>query len=281
MSKTTSPNLLWRSQSTALPSSATASTPRPRLLGDRPAIAALFVTIVVWEVGGQLLNFAFWPPLSAVAVAWWQLVLQGGLLSELALSLRTLFGGYALALAAALPVGIAMGRSRFVADFFDPFININLATPSIVYIPVLFALFGVGAGTRYAIVFLYAFFIMVVNIAAGVRHTDASLAEMGRAFGATELQLLRKIVLPGALPLILTGARLGLNRAVKGMINGEMFVALVGLGARLRTFGGSFQTEKMLAVLITVVVLGIVLNGGARYLERNLTRWAETAQHPD
>lgn len=243
-----------------------------------PEIAAILVGVVGWELLGRLLRFPFFPPLSAVLGAWWEIYQTGELIAELTISLRSLAVGYGLAVVAGLSIGMLMGRYRTIESFLDPFIDINLSTPTLTYIPVLFALFGVGDITRYTIVFMYAFFIIVVNTVAGIRGVDHDLMEMARSFGASEGELFRKIMLPDALPLIMAGLRIGMTRAVKGMINGELFIALVGLGARLRTYGGQFNVEKVLALLITIIVVALITTAVVQLIDRRLTFWAETVQ---
>lgn len=243
-----------------------------------PEVASILFGIGLWELLGRLLRFPFFPPISAVALAWWQIYQTGELITELLMSLRSLAIGYGLAVVGGLMLGALMGRFRKVEYFFDPLIDINLSTPTLVYIPILFAIFGVGDETRYTIVFMYAFFIIVVNTVTGIRSVDHTLVEMGRSFGATESQLFRKIILPDALPLIMAGLRIGISRAVKGMINGELFIALVGLGARLRYYGGAFQIEKVLALLLTIIVVAVIATAIVQIIDRRITGWAETVQ---
>lgn len=238
----------------------------------------ILVGAFLWELIGRLLNFPFFPPLSAVLQAWWRIYQRGELIGELLQSLRSLGVGYSLAVLLGIPLGIAMGRFRRVKYFFDPLIDINLSTPTLCYIPVLFAFFGVGDQTRYAIVFMYAFFIIVVNTLTGIRTVDESLVQMAKSFGANQRQLFSNIMLPGASPMIMAGLRIGMSRAVKGMINGELFIALVGLGARLRYYSGQFNIEKVLAILITIVVVAVVMTSVVQFIDRRLTGWAETVQ---
>jgi len=243
-----------------------------------PETASILGGIALWELIGRLLHFPFFPPFSAVVEAWWQIYLTGELISELLQSLRSLAIGYSLAVVLGLMLGTLMGRFRKVQYFFDPLVDINLSTPTLVYIPILFALFGISDATRYIIVFMYAFFIIVVNTLTGIRNVDHSLVEMARSFGASEGQIFRRIMLPDALPLIMTGLRIGMTRAVKGMINGELFIALVGLGARLRTYSGSFNIAKVLAILLTIIVVAVVMTAIVQIIDRRLTGWAETVQ---
>jgi NitT/TauT family transport system permease protein len=239
--------------------------------------ASSVLSLGVWELVGRLSAFSFIPPFSAVVEAWLEIAANGVLLGELLASLRALAVGFGLAVVCGLGLGLLMGWSERAAYFFDPLVDINLATPNLVYLPVLFALFGAGDGTRYALVFLYAVFTLALNAKNGVRAADARLVEMGRAFGANNWQVFRLVTLPAASPLIFAGLRVGINQAVKGMVNGEMFIALVGLGARLRIYGGTFNFVRLYAVILTVVALALVLAGCVQALERRLAGWAERA----
>jgi NitT/TauT family transport system permease protein len=243
-----------------------------------PEITSIVGGILLWELIGRVLNFPFLPPFSDVFAAWLEILGTGKLIPELLNSLRSLFIGYSLAVVFGLTVGTLMGRFRKVEYFFNPFVDINLSTPTLVYIPVLFALFGVSSATVIVIVFMYSFFIIVVNTVTGIKKADPSLIEMGRSFGASDRQLFRKIMIWDALPLIMAGVRIGMSRAVKGMINGELFIALVGLGARLKTYQGAFNIEKVLAMLLTIIVVAAALTAIVQYIDRRLTGWAETVQ---
>jgi len=249
----------------------TAHQPSPRI-----SLVVLAAGLVVWEIAGRALHFNFLPPLSAVAAASWELIRSGEVLGHLAVSLSSLAAGFGLAVAVGLPLGALMGRYRAVEHLFDLYLYAFLASPNLIYIPILFALFGVGRQAQIALVFLYAFFVIVVNTISGVRASDAALEEMARSFGAKELHLLRRVVLPGALPMVMAGLRLGMGRAMKGMINGEMFIALTGLGALIRTYGGRFEADKVLGVLLVIVAVAVAAVGLVQSLERRMTRWAES-----
>ncbi|MEM7336606.1 MAG: ABC transporter permease [Chloroflexota bacterium] len=261
-----------------------AQTQKSRLTGQRldkwwPSLASIVVGVVAWELLGRTLNFPFFPPLSDIVVAWLEIYQTGELIPELLGSLRSLVIGYALAVVLGIGLGMLMGRFRLVEYFFNPFIDINVSTPTLIYVPILFAIFGVGDATRYTIVFMYAFFIIVVNTVTGIHGVDPTLVEMARSFGASEGQLFRKIMLPDALPMIMAGLRIGMSRAVKGMINGELFIALVGLGARLRFYSGAFNIEKVLAILLTIIVVASITTAMVQWLDRRVTGWAETVQN--
>jgi NitT/TauT family transport system permease protein len=239
------------------------------------AFLALLVGVAAWEVAGRALRYSFLPPFSSVVHAGLDLIANGQILAYLAASLVSLVIGYGLAVVTGVLLGLLMGRYRWVEYIFDMYIDAFLAAPKIVFVPILYALFGIGRGTQVAVVFLSAFFIIVVNTMNGIRRVDQSYVEMARAFGASERQLFRRVLLPGAMPLTMAGLRLGMGRAVKGMIKGEMFIALFGLGALLRKYGNRFDSESVFAILLVVVSVGLVCTFAVRIVERRLIAWTE------
>jgi NitT/TauT family transport system permease protein len=228
---------------------------------------------VIWELSGRLFHYAFLPPLSKVLIAGYELTTTGQILGNLLVSIVSLIAGYGLAACLGVLVGTLMGRFRKVEYFLDIYLSVFLASPSLIYAPVLFALFGVSRLTQTAIVFMSSFFVVVANTMTAIRSVDSALLEMGRSFGATKRQLFWKILLPSSLPMIMAGLRLGMARAFKGMISGEMYIALIGLGALLRLYGSRFQADRVLAILLIVVALAVFAMGLIEILDRYLNRW--------
>ena len=120
-----------------------------------------------------------------------------------------------------------------------------------------------------------AFFIMVINTRGGMRAIDPDHVDMARLFGATERQIFQKILLPGALPLTMAGLRLGIGRGIKGMVKGEMFIAVFGLGAMLRRYGSRFDAEHVFAIILVVVAVALVCSGLLRLFERRFVHWTD------
>jgi ABC-type nitrate/sulfonate/bicarbonate transport system permease component len=224
---------------------------------------------------GRLWSIPFLPPVSAVLQAAAELIASGQILRYLAASSLALLLGYVLAAVVGVGIGLLMGRYRRVEYTLDLYINALLATPKIVLVPVLFAIFGTGRGVQVAIVFLNAFFIIVINTMSAIRTVDPSYLEMARSFGATERQIFTRVLLPGSLPLTMAGLRLGMGRAVKGMINGEMFIVVFGLGGLLRTYGSRFDAENVFAILLVVVGVALACTAAVQAIERAVTRWME------
>ena len=242
----------------------------------RPQSVSLLILLGSWEILGRLLDFAFLPAFSIVLQACWQMIASGEILNSLMASLLSLAGGYGLAAFLGLLLGSLMGRYRKIEYLMDVYLNAFLASPTLIWVPILFVFFGVGRMSQVAVVFLYSFWLIVANTITGIRTVDGTLVEMARSFGANERQLFRKVILPGALPLIMAGLRIGMGRAVKGMINGEMFIALIGLGALIKTYGGQFNAAKVLGVLLVIIAVAIVTTSLVQALDQHLTRWADT-----
>jgi NitT/TauT family transport system permease protein len=138
---------------------------------------------------------------------------------------------------------------------------------------VLIALFGLRDTVVAATVFMFSFFVIVVNTMTGVRATDRSLVEMARSFGARDAALFGRIYLPAALPAVMLGLRLGAVQAVKGMVVGEMLISLVGLGERLIYYGNTFLITELYAVILTVLLIALVASQLMQAADRALVRW--------
>ena len=155
----------------------------------------------------------------------------------------------------------------------DGWVNGLMSAPLSALVPVLIALFGVRDTVVAATVFMFSFFVIVVNTQTGVRGTERSLVEMARAFGAGETTLFARIYLPAALPAVMLGLRLGLVQAVKGMVVGEMLISLVGFGERLIYYGNTFLVTELYAVILSVLAIALLASQAAYACDRALVRW--------
>jgi len=229
--------------------------------------------LIAWEVIGRLDVSMFVPPVSRVAVAWWGLVSDGTLSRAAASSLASLVKGFVPAAALGVAVGLAMGRFAAVRYLLDGWVNALMSAPLSALVPVLIALFGIRDTVVAATVFMFSFFVIVVNTMTGVRGTERGLVEMAGAFGAGEASLFRRIYLPAALLAVMLGLRLGAVQAVKGMVVGEMLISLVGLGERLIYYGNTFLITELYAVVLSVLVIALLASQLVQACERALVRW--------
>ncbi|WP_423979625.1 ABC transporter permease [Ilumatobacter sp.] len=237
------------------------------------AIVSLAVGGILWEILARLLDANAFPPLSDVLARLWEMIQDGLIVESLGFSLVNLTIGFAISLSAGLIVGTMMGWYPRVEAAFSMYAYALLTAPSLVFAPVFFSLFGDGRQSIVGVVVMYSTFVMMITTADAVKSVAPSMVEMGRSFGASPTTALFRIVIPAAVPGIMAGVRLGAGRAVTGMINGEMFIAVVGLGRVVTDAGGRFDSTSVLAVLIVIVGIALVVVGSVQMVDRRLTSW--------
>jgi ABC-type nitrate/sulfonate/bicarbonate transport system permease component len=235
--------------------------------------ASLVSLALLWEITGRLMDSTLIPPLSRIVAAWWKLLSSGKLLSNISMSLTTLAIGFLLAVLCGVILGLLMGRFRAVEHFLDLYVNALMSAPTTAFVPVLILWFGLGIESRIAVVFLFAVFVIIINTMTGVKQVDGVLVEMARSFGAREREVFFKIMLPAALTAIMAGVRLGMGRAVKGMVTGEMLLTLTGIGAMIMQYGSSFATDSLFAVILTILLLALLTMKAVQWIDRRLTGW--------
>ena len=238
-----------------------------------PGTLSLALGLLAWELIGHVWDVSFFPPFSRVAVRLYEMVLAGSIVENVGSSLLNLAIGFAVAAVGGVAIGVLMGASRRIEAALDVYVYALLTAPSLVFAPIFFSIFGLGRASIVAVVITYSIFIVIINTVAGVHGAPASEFEMARSFGASRWQLVRRVMLPAALPLILAGLRLGAGRAVKGMINGEMFIAVVGLGSVVMRAGERFDAESVLAVLVVITAIAFAVVWMVQAIDGRLTRW--------
>ncbi|MEX2658624.1 MAG: ABC transporter permease [Acidimicrobiales bacterium] len=239
---------------------------------------SLAAGLAIWEILGRSLDLIYLPPFSNVLRRLVELTADGRILSDLARSLQNLGLGFGIAAVMGILVGTLMGRYTIIERMLDPYVYGFMTSPTIVFAPIYFSIFGLQRWAIVALIIQYAVFIVVVNTVTAVKSVDRELLEMAAVFGSNERQRIRKIVLPGALPLIMAGLRLAMGRAVKGMINGELLIAVVGLGATSQSFARAFDAEGVFAVLMVVVVVALVAVKIVEIVDKRLNGWLPNAQ---
>ena len=248
-------------------------------LYDHPNLiraASILFFLVVWEIYGRETDPILFTYPTAVAEAFFKLLASGELLRQAAVSLGALAAGFGLSLVLGVGLGLAMGRSRLAEAIFEPHVNALYATPQVALTPLFMMWFGLGFAVKVAVVFLFAFFPILINTASGAKNVSASIVEVGRAYQASRRQIMFKIVFPAALPFIMAGVRITVGRGLVGMIVAELFTAITGLGAMLSLYGNIFETAKMFVVIIVLAGLGIGLIHATQMLERKMARWKES-----
>jgi NitT/TauT family transport system permease protein len=181
--------------------------------------------------------------------------------------------GYVGAIITGLALGIGMGWYTRFQYALDPFVNFLYSTPRIVFIPLFIIWFGIDWQSKVVVIFLGALFPIIINTMAGVRNTDGSLLRVARSFGASETLVFRRVVLPGAVPFILTGFRLGVGHALTGVVVAEYIAARHGVGKLIADFGYTFQTPKVFAAVLFIAGTGVALTWLLQRIENRFQTW--------
>jgi NitT/TauT family transport system permease protein len=231
----------------------------------------------VWQLATLGSKNLLIPTFSETAVSFAQLLFDPLVWRAMFISNQALVIGFGLAIIIGVPLGLLMGRFRSAERFTNVYINIMLVLPVAALIPLMLMSVGIGLASRVIIVVLFSVTMVIVNSRAGVRQVDPALIEMARCFGATERDIWRRILLPGSLPAIMTGVRIGLGRAITGMVIVELLLVTVGLGNLIQRYSANFQPEKLYALIIIIVLEALTLISIARWIERRAAPWARTA----
>ena len=235
----------------------------------------VLVVLVVWQlvVEAGLVRPIILPGPVAIAEALKTMFSTPAVLTDLAVSGSELAIGFGLAVVVGLVLGVAMGWYSRLNAALDPFVTFLYNTPRVALMPLLIIWFGIGIWSKVAVVFLGAFFPIVMSTADGIRGLDNSWVRAARSFGASDWQLFRTVALPGSVPFILTGFRLGIGHALIGVVVGELVAAQHGIGLILARAGQTFQTPTVFAAIVVVAVTGLVLNSLLRLLEKRFQKW--------
>lgn len=234
------------------------------------------VFLIAWELVGntfQLINPMFMSAPSLVWKAAVQMFGSGEIWNDLRVSGIELSAGYLLAALFAIPFGIMTGWYKKMSFVFDPFINAMNATPRVALLPLVIIWLGIGILSKVGIIFLGAVFPMLINTRDGVKTTPQNLLNAARSFGASEWMTFKTVVIPSTVPFILTGLRLGVGRAIVGVMVGELYAATAGIGFMITVAGATFQTDKVFVGVSIFALSGMFLMELLTRLERRFDKW--------
>jgi len=232
--------------------------------------------LLAWELVGntfQMINPMFMSAPSLVWKAALQLFGSGEIWNDLRVSGTELLWGYLLAASFAIPFGIMTGWYKRMSAIFDPFINAMNATPRVALLPLVIIWLGIGILSKVGIIFLGAVFPILINTRDGVKTTPQNLINAARSFGASEWLTFKTVVLPSTVPFILTGLRLGVGRAIVGVMVGELYAATAGIGFMITVAGATFQTDKVFVGVLVFALTGLFSMELLTRVERRFDMW--------
>ena len=236
-------------------------------------LASLIVALVAWEFFGRQINPIFGSYPTAIAEAFWDLLVSGKLGGALAQSLQPFVVGYGLAILVGVPLGLVIGRFWVVEAALGVYVTAGYAMPLVALVPLLMLWLGLGFAVKAAVVLLMSIFPITINTWLGVTAVSKNLIEVGKAFVASDTTILRRIILPATLPYIMAGIRLAVGRAVVAMVIAEFFTTISGLGAIIINSANNFDTATMFVPIIVLMVLATALNSFIGMIERRVAPW--------
>ncbi|MER9067826.1 ABC transporter permease [Mesorhizobium sp. M0902] len=251
-------------------------------LGGRAGIrflsryGVLIAFLAIWQVSSSAgwVNAAVLPPIDMIVAALWKGLAGGTLLGDIAISLQRAGLAFAAAVLVAIPLGLFMGQVRTVETALDPILQVFRQTSALALYPVFILLLGLGEASKVFVIFWATLFPLLLNTIGGVKQVDPKLLEMARVYGARQLTVFRRVVLPGAVPSIFVGLRLSATTALLLLIASEMIGANKGIGFQVMNAQYNFQIPLMFAAIVILAGLGLIANQALVSLQRRLCRWS-------
>jgi ABC-type nitrate/sulfonate/bicarbonate transport system permease component len=241
-----------------------------------PALSIL-IFLLIWEAAVRLHGIApiFLPPPSSIAVYLWRMLADGSMEYHLAVTLLRIFAGFLVATVTGVALGLAMGMSRIVSRIADVWIAALYPLPKISLIPLLIIWLGTGEAYRIVISAITAFFPIVISTYAGIRQVDRGLIKAARDLGANRRQVQLAVVIPAAMPSILSGLQLGMGVTIILIVAAEMIggSSQSGMGYLLMSAGQVMETEKVFAALVVLAIMGAAIIKLQQWVDRRIAPW--------
>lgn len=232
--------------------------------------------LVLWQLSGRLgwVSPAVFPPLDAIAAALWNGIASGALVDDIAISLQRAGLAFGAAVALGIPLGLMMGQLRPVENALDPILQLFRQTSALALYPVFILLMGLGETSKVFVIFWATLFPILLATIGGVKEVDRKLVEMAQSYGASRLQVFRRVILPASVPAIFVGLRLSDTTALLLLIAAEMIGANKGIGFQVMNAQYNFQIPLMFAAIFLMAGLGLAANAVLVLLQRRLCRWS-------
>jgi ABC-type nitrate/sulfonate/bicarbonate transport system permease component len=238
---------------------------------------SLVMLVAVWWFESRSHPIYFLPGPDKVFESFWEIAIASNdLWVAMSISLKSLLIGGILALSVGITLGVLMGAQQFVEHAFDMYVNALYVAPVSALTPLLVFWFGIDLAPRVAAVFIFSVPEVIITCYQGAKDTPRSYVEVARAFGATDRDIFRKVIIPHEIPFIITAMRLGLGRAIKGMVLAELLISSTGLGQLVDYYRAYFDTSSLMAVLISLMLLGVIGTELVRRFEIAAVPWRTT-----
>ena len=236
-------------------------------------IGFLAFLMALWQVAATRMGSNVLPSPLATWKAAQTLVGEGQLIVAVGDSLTVYLSGFAIAVIVGVPLGVIMGGFRILGKTLEVYVFALAATPRVAFIPLIIVLLGLGVEAKTFIVFLGALMPILINAYAGVLAAEEELLEMARSVGARRGRIFTSIVLPGAVPFVIVGLRIGATIGLINTVVAELYTAVRGLGGLLAIYGNTFRMAEYFVVVLTLAAVGVIVTESLRYIEARVSRW--------
>ena len=237
----------------------------------------LVTLFLIWEIAPRigLVDQAFFPTFSSVLISWWNLIITGELFAHFIASITRSFTGFALAVIITIPLGLVIGWYQLARELLNPVLELFRNTAALALLPVFMLLMGIGETSKIAIVLFACTWPILLNTIAAVGSVDPLLIKSARSMNISSFKLFLKVILPASVPMIFTGIRMAGTAAILVLIAAEMVGAKEGLGYLITYSQYNFQIPEMYAGILTIALLGLLINQGLSLLERKFSKWKQ------
>jgi NitT/TauT family transport system permease protein len=235
----------------------------------------IILLLMFWEVAPRvgLVDRTFFPPFSKVVEGLWGLAISGDLYAHFIASIVRSLSGFGLAILIAIPLGLIIGWYPLAKELLNPVLELFRNTAALALLPVFILLLGIGETSKISIVLFACVFPILLNTINAVRNVDSLLIRSAKSMGLSSYQLFYKVIIPASIPTIFTGIRMAGSASILVLIAAEMVGAKEGLGYLISYTQMNFQIAEMYAGIITISILGLILNYLLVSIEKKLSKW--------
>lgn len=239
------------------------------------SVASVLLFLLLWETASQneWINPLFISSPIEIAQAAVLMVQEVSFWENMKVSGYEFVSGFVLAIFIGIPIGVLSGWNSTFNAVVNPFISGLYVTPKVALLPVIIIAFGIGPASKIVIVFLMAFFPIVMSAQKAMLTLDQNLIKAARTFSASEFQIFKTIALPSTVPFLLNGIRLGIGQGLIAVVVGELFASTAGIGYQLTSNGQNLQTDRMFVGVLVITITGIILTSLLGIIERRFSSW--------
>jgi NitT/TauT family transport system permease protein len=245
------------------------------ILNRSLSVLTPLVLLAIWEIAANAgaVDVRFFPAPSAIFAEFFAMIASGELLEHTTISLSRILIGFLLGTAVGMALGLAIGLNKTIAAMFQPLVDLTFPIPKIGLLPLVIILFGLGEASKYVIIAISCFYLVVINTVAGVRQIERIYLDVGRNYHANRVMMFTDVAFPGALPTIMAGVKISMGVSLIIIVSAESLAAKSGIGWLIWTSWQVFQVEKMYVGLLVSALLGLGFTAALNQIERKLIPW--------